>query len=297
MINLAATMSVLEPHPGLFAYYDGRIAGKRLHGDHDNWLDDGAYKLGIATYALVSDKEAIVYDTHTSLDHARAVRDHLESIGVSRITVVLSHWHTDHIAGNAVFADCEIIANRLTAAAMETNRSKLENGDPPISPVVMPTRLFEGQLSLSLGGRAVELMQFDIHSADGTVLWLPDSGILLAGDTVEDTITYVSEPEFIRTHIEELARLATLPIRHLLPDHGDRQRIADGGYGTQLIHANSRYLQHLLSRIDKPDLEKLPLNTFIADDIAAGAVLYFEPYEDVHRKNIAAVRRALNKAT
>ncbi len=134
MINLAATMSVLEPHPGLFAYYDGRIAGKRLHGDHDNWLDDGAYKLGIATYALVADKEAIVYDTHTSLDHARAVRDHLESLGVSRITVVLSHWHTDHIAGNAVFADCEIIANRLTAAAMETNRSKLENGDPPISP-------------------------------------------------------------------------------------------------------------------------------------------------------------------
>ena len=130
----------------------------------------------------------------------------------------------------------------------ETNRGK-ESGDPPISPVVMPTRLFEGQLSLSLGGRAVELMQFDIHSADGTVLWLPESGILLAGDTVEDTITYVSEPEFLTKHIEELARLAALPIRHLLPDHGDKTRIAEGGYGTELIHANSRYLQRLLSQI------------------------------------------------
>ena len=40
-----------------------------------------------------------------------------QSQGVRKFTVVLSHWHLDHVAGTAAFADCEIIANRRTAAA------------------------------------------------------------------------------------------------------------------------------------------------------------------------------------
>lgn len=292
MSNLAATMTVLEPYPGLYAYYDGRIPGKRLHSEAKNWLDDGAYSLGIATYALVSGHEAIVYDSHTSLDHAQAVRNHLEGLGVTNIRLVLSHWHTDHIAGNAIFADCEIIANRLTAKTLIENVKTLARKTPPINPVVMPNRLFDRQMTLTLGGRKVELMQFDIHSADGTVLFLPDEGILLAGDTLEDTITYVSEPEHIATHIAELGRLKTLPIRRILPDHGAREQIASGGYEPSLIDANRDYLQRLIDRAEDPALDGLSLRDFVAEDIAAGRIIYFEPYEVVHRANIAEVRKA-----
>lgn len=292
MSNLAATMTVLEPYPGLYAYYDGRIPGKRLHSEAENWLDDGAYSLGIATYSLVSGHEAIVYDSHASLDHARAIRDHLEDLGVTHIRLVLSHWHTDHIAGNAIFADCEIIANRLTAKTMLENIKTLARKTPPINPVVMPNRLFDRQMNLKLGERSVELMQFDIHSADGTVLFLPDDGILLAGDTLEDTVTYVSEPEHIATHIAELNRLKTLPIRRILPDHGAREKIAAGGYETSLIDANRDYLQRLLDRAGDPALDDLSLRDFVAEDVAAGRILYFEPYEAVHRANIAEVRKA-----
>ena len=292
MPNLAATMTVLEPYPSLYAYYDGRIAGKRLHSEARNWLDDGAYELGIASYAIVAGDEAIVYDTHASLDHARAVRAHLQGIGVTSVRVVLSHWHTDHVAGNQIFSDCEIIANHLTAKAMQANRDKLENGDPPIRPVVVPNRLFEGSLSLTIGGQVIELLQFDIHSADGTVIFMPESGILLAGDTLEDTITYISEPEHTTTHIAELNRLASLPIRRILPNHGERGRIASGGYDTSLIEANRDYLQRLLDRVDDPALDTISLRDFVKEDVAAGRILYFEPYEKVHKANIAEIRRA-----
>lgn len=296
MPNLAATMTVLEPYPSLYAYYDGRIAGKRLHSEARNWLDDGAYELGIASYAIVAGHEAIVYDTHASLDHARAVRAHLQGIGVTSVRVVLSHWHTDHVAGNQIFSDCEIIANHLTAKAMQANRDKLENGDPPIRPVVMPNRLFEGSLSLTIGGQVIELLQFDIHSADGTVIFMPESGILLAGDTLEDTITYISEPEHTTTHIAELNRLASLPIRRILPNHGERERIASGGYDTSLINANRDYLQRLLDRVDDPALDKISLRDFVTKDVKAGRILYFEPYEAVHKANITEIRRARGTA-
>lgn len=65
MSNLTTeTLRVLEPYPGLFAYYDGRISGKRLYSQDPNWVDDGAYNLGIASYSIVHGNEALVYDTH-----------------------------------------------------------------------------------------------------------------------------------------------------------------------------------------------------------------------------------------
>ncbi|MGE6739158.1 MBL fold metallo-hydrolase [Allorhizobium pseudoryzae] len=290
--TLTDTLRILEPAPGIFAYYDGRIPGKRLHSPERNWLDDGAYSLGIASYAIVCGRQALVYDTHISLDHARFIRAHLAAIGVSDIEVVLSHWHTDHIAGNAVYSDCMIIANPQTALAMVENDRLLAQKSPPIHPLVLPNRLFDGRLSIAYGTRRIELLQFNIHSADGTVVWLPGEGLLLAGDTLEDTITYVSEPENIGVHIQELGRLSELPIRRILPNHGADDRIAGGGYDVGLIEANRRYLHRLSRQIDEPDLPERPLSAFLWEELSEGWISYFEPYERVHRDNIAAHRGA-----
>jgi hypothetical protein len=194
-------LRVFEPYPGLYAYYDGRVEGRRLYSDAPNWLDDGAYSLGIASYAIVDQGEALVYDTHMSLSHGRAIRSHLEGLGVGSIRVVLSHWHDDHIAGNEIFADCEIA-----------------------------------------------------------------------------------------THISELARMRTWPIRRILPNHGDPGRIAAGGYSARLVDANRSYLERLTDPDERGRCEGMSLRDFIADDIASGAVLFFQPYEAVHRENISAVK-------
>jgi cyclase len=293
MSEMTETLSILEPYAGIFAYYDGRIEGKRLHAEGPNWLDDGAYSLGVASYAIVDGDEALVYDTHISLAHAAAIRAHLESLGVRMIRVVLSHWHKDHIAGNAVFADCEIIALALTAQKLQENRDRIEAANPPISPLIMPTRLFDEKLALTVGQRRVELHHFAIHSADGNVIWLPDEKLLLAGDTLEDTVTYIAEPRHIATHIAELLRLRTWPIAKILPSHGDRARIAEGGYAPVLVDANLSYLERLSAAIAQGETVLPLLKDFAAADIASGAILYFPPYEEVHQSNIAAVTAAL----
>lgn len=292
MSSMTATLRILKPYPGLYAYYDGRIEGRRLYSEAPNWLDDGAYSLGIASYALVVGADALVYDTHISIDHAQAIRSHLEALGASNIRVVLSHWHDDHIAGNAAFADCEMIALRSTAEVLRDNRAKLETASPPIKPLVMPNRLFEKRLDLMLGGRRIELHHFDIHSADGCVLWLPDEQILLAGDTLEDTVTYISEPEHTRRHVEELSRMSTWPIRHILTNHGDPERIATGGYDSSLVGANRSYLERLFDPDARAQAADMSLRQFVNDDITSGAILYFEPYEGVHKENLAAMEKA-----
>src|SRR4051794_12404177 len=98
MPPLASTLRIFQPAPNVVAFYDGRVPGTRAHSADPNWLDDGAFGLGVCTFAIVSGAEALIYDTHISLAHARRMRDTLSGRGVSRFRVVLSHWHRDHIA-------------------------------------------------------------------------------------------------------------------------------------------------------------------------------------------------------
>jgi cyclase len=285
-----AHLRILEPHPGILAFYDGRVAGHRF-AEGANWVDDGALSLGIASYALIAGEQAIVYDSHVSVPHGVFIRKALEARGVRQIRVVLSHWHLDHVAGTEAFAGCEVIANARSFAHLYENRAGIEDGSfhgaPAIAPLVLPDRVFEADLVLDLGGERVELILANIHSDDATVIWLPARGILLAGDTVEDCVTYVGEPEAFDTHLADLARLQALGARWVLPNHGAAEVIAAGGYGPALLEATAEYIA--LLQAGAPE----EMRAAIADRLADGTLQYFAPYEAVHAQNLERVRAAL----
>ncbi len=291
---------VLRLTERLLGFYDGRVAGYRF-APQSNWVDDGALSLGICTYALVDGADAIVYDTHVSAAHGTWIRRTLEGLGVRRIVVVLSHWHLDHVAGTAAFADCEIVASRLTGERLAQQRSAIEGGTlegpPAISPLILPSTVFDGRTELAVGGLRADLVQFDIHSADGTALHIPGEGLLLAGDMLEDTATYVSEPGRLETNLGELDRLRLLRAQRIYPDHGSDRVIAASGYGEGLIRATRRYIRDLLRVGDEPALADLDLRSFVAESLAAGWLTYYEPYERVHRSNVAEVVGAQRAST
>ena len=289
---IASGLQIIPLTDNLIGFYDGR--GPATSAPIDNWVDDGALSLGICSYAVLDGDEAIVYDTHVSVGHARRIREALEQLGARRFRVVLSHWHLDHIAGSEAFADCEIIANRATHALLTEHRAAIEagthHGPPAIAPLLLPTTVFDDHLRLETANLQVELVQFDIHSRDATVLHLPHAGILLAGDTVEDTVTYVSEPERLELHVADLERMRGLGASRILPNHGSREVILSGGYAETLIDATQRYIRDLLLTAGEPLERRSDLRAFIAGQLAAGWLTWFQPYERVHHGNLAAVR-------
>ena len=288
-------MRVFRPAPKVLAFYDGRVAGYRFSPD-PNWVDQGAIELGIASYAIVDGADALVFDTHVSVEHAERVRGELEAEGAERFVVVLSHWHLDHIAGTAAFSDSEVIAGQRTAELMERHRAAIEagthEGPPAIDPLVMPTRTFAGRERVRVGETEVELIGVDIHSDDATVLFLADQRLLFAGDTLEDTVTYVTEPDRLGTHLGDLARLRELGPERILPNHGDPDVIASGGYPPDLIDATAEYLELLRRSVSEPALGEQSLRELLAGPIEAGSVHYYEPYEQVHKENLEGVRAA-----
>jgi cyclase len=288
-------LRVLEPAPGIVAFYDGRIEGYRFD-PKPNWVDDGALGLGVASYAILDGGEALVYDTGTTLAHGRLIREELDRRGVARITVVLSHWHLDHVAGTEAFAGSPVVSGERTAEHLRAKRPAIEagtlEGPPAISPLIMPTRTFAGRGTLTVGDIAVELIPANIHSDDATVLWLADRRLLLCGDTMEDTVTYVGEPDQFDAHLRDLEHLKELGPRRILPAHGDPDRIAGGGYPQGLNDATRSYIRLLQRMKSEPGLREVPLRELISDDLEAGALVYFEPYEAVHRQNVEAVLTA-----
>jgi cyclase len=284
-------LRVLEPHKNILAFYDGRVEGYRFLPE-DNWVDNGALSLGIASYAIISADEALVYDTHVSPTYGAFIRDTLTKRGIKKITVLLSHWHLDHVAGTKLFADCPIISNKKTAAHLAQNKAGIEDGSyhglPIINPLILPTQTFEGELSFKVGELDLLFIECNIHSDDATVIWIDEFEILLAGDTMEDTITYVGEPMQFETHLKELDRLWALAPNRILPNHGDPEIIALGGYEKTIIRATQQYIRMLRRCADEPELREKSLSELIKGPLEMGWVNMFEPYEAIHQQNMKA---------
>ncbi len=199
-------MQILRPAANIFAFYEGRPDATGAAGCEPTWVEQGALSLGIASFAIFDGSEALVYDTHVSVDRAAVIRETLEQQGVTKFTVLLSHWHLNHIAGTEAFPDCEIIAGKRTLELLTDHRQAIEagtyEGPPAIKPLVLPTTVISERTRLKLGKTPVDLIPTQIHSEDATLVWLPEQRLLLVGDTLEDTVTYY--PPFEDVHQENL---------------------------------------------------------------------------------------------
>jgi cyclase len=285
-------LQVHHQNDHLISFYGGRQAYKR-YSEAKNWFDDSAMELGTAMYAIHSGEEAVLYDSCASVAHAEFVRDYLAQLGVRKFTVVLSHWHLDHIAGNIVFDDCDIIATARTHEALERQKSEIEAGKvwgpPGITPLRLPNVLFEDRKDLTVGDIALELRRKNIHSIDGCVVHLPGDGILLAGDTLEDPLTYMIEVENLPEHLRELKEMKRWDIAKILPDHGHPDVIKNGGFDTTLIDATIDYVSKVLTRAHDADFLQGSMEDYLADSAAKGWLTPFEPYREVHEQNLKLV--------
>jgi len=273
-------------------FYDGRHSKPT---DPDNWLFSSAMKLGIGSYAIHQGDKAVIYDTFLSVEHARWIRNYLEqNMGIKHITVVQSHWHLDHIAGNEVYQDGDIISLKATRDIMKQKQGALEAGEewgpPPINPMISPNVVFENRMDIYVGDIKLELYQFNIHSPDANLIYIPKDKILLAGDALEDTVTYMVHIEELPTHLKELQRLKAMDISQIYPNHGDPNVIRNGGYNKTFIDATANYITRMIQRAKDANYLQITLEEIIGDSLEKGWVHLFEPYRAVHTMNLGLVQ-------
>ncbi len=289
-------MRVFEINDHLLAFYDGRPLQSAQSESAHNWADYGALNVGVATYVIHRGDQALVYDTFPYTEQAQWVRDYLTRMGIKRFIVANSHWHLDHVGGNSVYADAIRVATSKTIEILGTEKAAIEAGKewgpPSIAPLTNANLGIDGNTEVYVGDVPVELRPVNIHSEDGLVIFLPKDRILLAGDTLEDTVTYISEPDHLTLQYLNMRKLKEWNIDRIFPNHGNPDVIANGGYRTSLIDATLDYLRKVITRSHDPEYLSGTLEEYVGDSVKKGWVSIWWAYREPHEINLKRVSEA-----
>ncbi|MFJ9388121.1 MBL fold metallo-hydrolase [Nocardioides sp. NPDC101246] len=143
--------------------------------------------------------------------------------------VVNTHWHSDHVGGNALLQrrGAGIAASMPDADALsrrDPGCCAAEYLDQPVPPYDVDEALGDGDI-LTLGNAEWEVVATPGHTPGHLALWQPEERLLVVGDALSDyDVGWVSlatdGPEATRAAVASLARMADLRPRVLLTAHG-----------------------------------------------------------------------------
>ena len=143
--------------------------------------------------------------------------------------VVNTHWHADHVGGNALLQaeGAGIAAAAVDAAALarrDPGCCLAEYLDQPVDPYTVDLALDDGQV-LRLGDADWQVVHTPGHTPGHLALWQPEERLLAVGDALSDyDVGWVNlaldGPEAAALALASLRRMADLAPRVLLPAHG-----------------------------------------------------------------------------
>jgi glyoxylase-like metal-dependent hydrolase (beta-lactamase superfamily II) len=191
-------------------------------------------ELDLSVGLLIGDHGCLVVDTRSDPGQGAELHAAVREVTRQPCTVVLTHAHFDHCLGTAAFLPATVWAHPRCrdelarggaaqyAEALSWYRAQPVPRDPGLVRPVVPDRVVAQQAELDLGGRRVLLIHPGVgHTDHDVVVWSPDTGVLFAGDLIEQG----ADPDFTdaypldwSTAVSTLLRLGP---RTVVPGHGD----------------------------------------------------------------------------
>ncbi len=241
----AAAVVLPQPvAPGVWMVQGGSALGSAANR---NFISNAAF--------VVTTDGVVVIDALGSPALARELLAAIARITPQPVkTVVVTHYHADHVYGLQVFKErgAELVAheagrlylNSDTAAQrLKASREELWPWVDEHTRLVAADRWIDAPLAFTRGGvRFVVQPAGPAHTPEDLVVALPDAGVLFAGDLVfRGRIPFVGQADSGRW-VQALDRLLAMKPRLIVPGHGpaSNDAVAD-------LQLTRDYLQHLRS--------------------------------------------------
>jgi cyclase len=216
-----------EVADGVYAY---------VQPDGSWWINNTGFLVG--TDGVVS------IDSCSTTDRTRAFLDAIAQESDAPIrTLVNTHHHGDHTFGNYLFGGATIVGHDNMRDAL------LKWGTPKAAPywtdvdwgpveLAPPTLTFSDRLRLYVDDTACEVIHVGTpaHTDNDSIIWIPDRGVLFAGDLLFNGGTPFMVQGSISGALEALDRLANLGAETIVPGHGPV-------CGPEVIDAVASYLR------------------------------------------------------
>jgi glyoxylase-like metal-dependent hydrolase (beta-lactamase superfamily II) len=183
---------------------------------------------------IVGDDGCIVFDAQATPAMAGKVIERVKAVTDKPIKyVVLSHYHAVRVLGASAYQAQGIVASE------ETRRLIVERGQQDwdseygrfprlfqdaesIPGLTWPTLTFEGEMSIFLGKREVQLIQLGAgHTSGDIVAWVPDAEVMFSGDLIEYHSACYCGDAYLREWPATLNEILGFNPRAIAPGRGD----------------------------------------------------------------------------
>jgi glyoxylase-like metal-dependent hydrolase (beta-lactamase superfamily II) len=216
---------------------------------------------------VVGDRSVLVIDTAMGPRNGERILAEARRLGGERkLLLTTTHFHPEHAFGSQSFSDAVYVCNAAQAEEMAAKGPEYIEMFSGFGPglaelladveLVTPDVTYDGERAqLDLGGVVVQLINIgQAHTRGDQVVFLPDSGVLFAGDLVEDRFLPIFPDEDAdgRLWLAALDRLDALAPRIVVGGHGE---VGDAG----LIAAERDYLIAVRDRVAALHGEGVPL--------------------------------------
>jgi len=177
--------------------------------------------------------EALVIDTRSTHVQAREILADLRELTAAPVTVVVNtHGHFDHAFGNHVFRPAPIWGHERCVTFLgrtgEARRPRIAADEPGIADELRdvaidpPDRTFAETADVEVAGRRVELRFLGRgHTDHDIVIAVPGTGVLFAGDLLENGAVPFFGDGYPLDWPETAFRVAELTGTMVVPGHGD----------------------------------------------------------------------------
>jgi len=197
----------------------------------------------------------VIIDTQSDLPHARQMIELLGQIWQGKPKrVIITHEDGDHVWGNQLFEETEIIAHRtlldrmkhvadpsetqellkgtdhffsrlilraIHPGALAIARQLKEDYDFDNIKLVLPTTLFDERHILDLDGTEVHLIYVGpCHQVGDTIVHVPEEGVVFAGDVIFRQCTPMGWVGTYEKWFKALDLIISLSPKVIVPGHG-----------------------------------------------------------------------------
>ncbi|WP_051676893.1 MBL fold metallo-hydrolase [Maridesulfovibrio frigidus] len=223
---------------------------------------------------IMGSDRAVIFDT---LSRPEDMLGYKELIEDRKLMIIYSHADWDHIWGTAGVETQPklIISHKNSLKRFSTDVPEVLKDFQKRQPelygsvkLIAPNITIESELVIDLGGITVQLSPLLGHTQDSIVAYIPEKGILLAGDAVETPFPCLGERSPVANWIEKLEGWReNSDLKTIIPAHGDIS-------GPEILTQNINYLKAILNGEDAD----LPENMS-------------EFYKEAHRDNVKFARK------
>jgi cyclase len=218
-------------------------------------IDNAAGDSGANAGVVIGDEAVAIIDSLFKPKATQALLDQVRKLTPLPIRYVINtHYHIDHVAGNAVFvqAGAMVVGHKNVQAWINTENLKFFGPSPKpeaqaqVAALIGPQIGFDGETRLNLGQRSLLIRWLPGHTGGDAVVSVPDAGVVFAGDLfwrrAIPNLIDADVASWLRT-LDDLRQLQPNAGAYV-PGHGDVGTSAD-------VQDFQRYLRELQAAVQQ----------------------------------------------